>query len=131
MKTSVMLFVLVSGVLSASMHAAARPEDQPAIVVSVELHDPQSNSNYAGPLDLPLQPQVYSYEIGIRVDSTIYRTSYDSAFDELPSVFATNHPVQVNLKKHVMYVELPGDRAVQMAIESRTGVKSVSGLANN
>jgi hypothetical protein len=29
------------------------------------------------------------------------------------------------------HVELPGDRAVQMAIESRTGVKSMSGLANN
>jgi hypothetical protein len=78
-----------------------------------------------------LQSAVYSYDISIRLGSTVYRTGYDSAFDELPSVFATNHPVQVNLKKHVMYVELPGDRALQMAIESRTAVKSVSGLANN
>ena len=122
MKTSVMLFVLVSSVLSASMHAAARPEDQPAIVVSVELHDPQSNSNYAGPLDLPLQPQVYSYEIGIRVDSTIYRTSYDSAVDNLPAVFTTNHPIQVSLGNHVMHVTLPGGRAVRMAIASRSGL---------
>ncbi len=37
------------------------------------------------------------------------------------------HPVQVNLKKHVLDVDLPGDRTLQMAIESHTGVKSVSG----
>jgi hypothetical protein len=128
MKTSVMLFVLLSGVLSASMHAAAKTEDQPAIVVSVETHGPQSNSNDAGPLDLPLQPQIYSYDIGIRVGSTIYRTSYASAFDYLPAVFAPNHPIQVNLGDHVMYVTLPGDRAVRMAIESRSGPSGPSCL---
>jgi len=118
MKTSTTLFVLMSGVLSASMHGAAKTEDQPAIVVSVENHDPQSNSNYAGPLDLPLQPQIYSYDIGIRVRSTLFRTSYASAFDYLPAVFATNHPIQVDLGDHVMYVTLPDDRAVRMPIAS-------------
>jgi hypothetical protein len=118
MKSSATLFALMSGVLSASMHGAAKTEDQPAIVVSVENHDPQFNSNYAGPLDLPLQPQIYSYDIGIRVGSTLYRTSYASAFDYLPAVFATNHPIQVDLGDHVMYVTLPDDRAVRMPIAS-------------
>ncbi len=118
MKTSATLFALMSGVLSASMHGAAKTEDQPAIVVSVENHDPQSNSNYAGPLDLPLQPQIYSYDIGIRVGSTLYRTSYASAFDYLPAVFATNHPIQVDLGDYVMYMTLPDDRAVRMPIAS-------------
>ena len=122
MKTSVMLFVLVSGVLSASVHATARTEDQSAIVVSVEPHDPQSTFNYGGPSDLPLQPQVYSYDIGIRVGSALYRTSYASAFDYLPAVFATNHPIQVNLGDHVMYVTPSGRPAVRMAIESRSGL---------
>jgi len=122
MKTSVMLFVLVSGVLLASTHAATKTEDQPAIVVSVEPHDLQSNSNHGGPLDLPLQPEVYSYDIGIRVGSTIYRTRYASAFDYLPAVFATNHPIQVSLGDHMMYVTVPGDRALRMAIESRSGL---------
>ena len=132
MKNSFVLFVIVSGVLLTNMHAATKAGYQPATVVSVETR--AIPSDYAGgdPSDTPLQSAVYSYDISIRLGSTVYRTSYDSAFDELPSVFATNHPLQVNLKKHVMYVELPGDRAaVQMAIESRTGVKSVSGLANN
>jgi hypothetical protein len=122
MKTSATLFVLMSGVLSASIDGAAKTEDQPAIVVSVENHDPQSNSNYAGPLDLPLQPQIYSDDIGIRASSTLYRTSYASAFDYLPAVFATNHPIQVNLGDHAMYGTLAGDRAVRMPIESRSGL---------
>jgi hypothetical protein len=119
MKNNVMLFVLVSGVLLANMQAAAKTEAQLATIVSVEHHDPPSNSN---PLDLPLQPQIYTYDIGIRVGSTIYRTSYDSAFDDLPAVFSTNHPIQVNLGSHVMYVTLPGDRAVRMAIQGRSGL---------
>jgi hypothetical protein len=120
MKTRATLFVLMCGVLSASMHGAAKTEDQPAIVVSVENHHPQSNSNYAGPLDLPLPPQIYSYDIAIPVGSTRYRTSDASAFDYLPAVFAANHPIQVNLGDHGMYATLPGDRAVRMPIESRS-----------
>jgi hypothetical protein len=126
MKTSVMLLVFVSGLLLASMHPAASAEDQPALVVSVESHDPQSNSNYAAPLDRPLQPQIYSYDIDIRVGSTIYRTSFESAFDDLPAVLATNHPIRVNLTNHVMYVTLPGDRTVRLAIESRGARRGAS-----
>jgi hypothetical protein len=62
---------------------------------------------------------------------TVYQTSYDSAFDGLPSIFTLNHTVQVDLKKHVMYVELPGDRAVKMAIESSAGVNNPSSLSGN
>jgi hypothetical protein len=122
MRSSVMLWVLVSGVLLASMHAAANTEPQPALVVGVESHDPQSNSNYTGPLDRSLQPQIYSNDIDIRVGSTIYRTSYDSAFDDLPAVLATNHPIQVNLGNHAMHVTLPGDRTVRLAIESHSAL---------
>jgi len=131
MKNRFVLFVIVSGVLFTNMHAATKAGYQPATVVSVETRAIPSDYDGGDPSDTTLQSEVYSYDISIRLGNTVYRTSCDSAFDELPSVFATNHLVQVNLKKHVMYVELPGDRAVQMAIESRTGVKSVSGLANN
>ena len=96
MKTSVTLFVLMSGVLSGSVHAAAKTEDQPAIVVSVENQGPRSNSNYAGPLDFPLQPQIYTYDIGIRAGSTICRASYASAFDYLPAVPGSLRPQSPN-----------------------------------
>jgi hypothetical protein len=129
MKKGFMQFVLVSGVLLTSMHAATKAGYQPATVVSVE--NRAFPSNYAGgdPSDTPLQSEVYSYGIGIRLGDTVYQTS--SAFDDLPSVITTNHSVQVNLKRHVIYVELPGERAVRMAIESRTGVKGVPRMARN
>ena len=68
MKTSVMLLVLVSGVLLASMHAAQ-------VVIPLSL---------------------------------IFRQS--------------SPPIQVNLGNHVMHATLPGDRALRMAIESRSGL---------
>ena len=39
MKSTAMLFVIMSGVLLGNMHAAAKTQDQPAIVVTVETHD--------------------------------------------------------------------------------------------
>jgi hypothetical protein len=131
MKSALVLFVIMSGVLITSGHAATKAGYQPATVVSVESR--ATPSNYAGdnPSDAPLQPEVYSYDIGILVGGTVYRASYDSAFADLPSAFAPNQSVQVNLQKHVMDVELPGDRTLQMAIESRTGVKSVSRSVDN
>jgi hypothetical protein len=126
MKTNFMLFVLVSGVLVGSMHAATKTVDQTATVVSVESREPQYNSNYGGtnPSDFPLQSEIYHYDIAARVGSTIYRTSYDSALDYLPSVFATNHPIQINLRKHAMYVTLPDEGEVRLSIESRSSVQS-------
>ena len=124
MKNTLVLFVLVSGVLLTSGHAATNAGYQPATVVSVESRAIPSNYVGDNPSDAPFQPEVFSYDIGILVGGTVYRASYDSAFDELPAAFAPNHPVQVNLKKHVMDVALPGDRTVQVAIESRAGISA-------
>jgi hypothetical protein len=131
MKNNLLLLVIVSGVLSTSLNAATESGYQPATVVSVESHRTPSNNDGGDPSDAPLQSVVNSYEIGIRLGSTVYRTSYDSAFEDLPSIFSPNHPVEVNLKGHVMYVELPGDRPVEMAIESRAGDNGASPLAGN
>jgi hypothetical protein len=130
MKNNWLLLAIVSGVLSTSLHAATEAGYQPATVVSVESHATPSNNDGGDPSDAPLQSVVYSYDIGVRVGGTIYRTSYDAAFD-LPSAFAPNHPVQVNLKKHVMVVELPGDRPVEMAIEGRVRDNGESSMAGN
>jgi hypothetical protein len=131
MKNIFLLLVLVSGALLTSLHAATEAGYQPATVVSVESHATPSDNDGGDPADAPLQSVFQSYEINIRLGGTVYRTSYNSAFDDLPSVFTPNHPVQVNVKKQVMYVELPGDRAVEMAIESRAGVDSASRMARN
>jgi hypothetical protein len=131
MKNNLLLLAIVSGVLSTSLYAAANPGYQPATVVSVESHATPSNNEGGDPSDAPLQSVVNSYDIGIRLGGTVYRASYDSAFEDMPSIFSPNHPVEVNLKGHVMYVKLPGDRAVEMPIESRAGENSASPAAGN
>ena len=131
MKNRFLLSAILSGALLTGMHASTDSGYQPATVVSIESHETRTNYDGGDPSDAPLQPTVNSYEIGIRLGETVYQTSYESAFDGLPSVFTLNHTVQVDLKKHVMYVELPGDRAAKMAIESRAGVNSTSSMSGN
>jgi hypothetical protein len=79
-KKNFMLFTVVSCALLTSMWATTKPEHQPATVVSVQ--NRETPSNYAGsnPSDAPVQSEVYSYDIGIQVGCTIYRTHYDSGF---------------------------------------------------
>jgi hypothetical protein len=131
MKNTLLLFAIVSGSLVTSMNAATKAGYQPATVVSVENHATPPNTDGGNPSDAPLQLVVNSHDIGIRLGGTVYRTSYDSAFENLPSAFTPNQQVQVNLKKHVMYLELPGDDAVEMAIESRSEAEGESGMAGN
>lgn len=125
MKNTFLLFAIMTGALLTTAHAAAKAEFQAATIVSVDSR--AIPSTYAGgnPSDAPLQPDVYSYDIGILLGGTVYRTTYDSAFNTLPAAIAPHHSVQVNLKKHVVNVELPGDAPMQMAIERRTGAKNV------
>ena len=69
---------------------------------SVESHETPSNYAGSNPSDAPLQAEVYSYDIGIRLGYTIYRTRYDTAFDYLPSVFTPNHSIEVIPHKSVI-----------------------------
>lgn len=131
MRNTLLLFAIASGTLVTSMNAATKAGYQPATVVSVEKHATPSNNDGGNPSDAPLQPVLDSYDLDIRLGSTVYRTRYDSAFDDLPSTFAPNQQVQVSLKKHVMNVELPGDDAVEMAIESRADTNGESPRAGN
>jgi hypothetical protein len=131
MKKNLMSLVLVSGALLASVQAATKQEYQSATVVSVESRETPSNYAGSNPSDAPLQSEVYSYDISIRLGCTVYRTRYDSAFDYPPSVFAPNHPIEVNLHKRVMYVSLPGDREVRMGIGSRRSLKDASCMGSS
>ncbi len=113
--------------------ASLKPtEYQSGTVVSVESHE-AAPSNYVGsnPSDAPMQSEVYSYDIGIRVGCTVYRTEYDSAIDYLPAVFTANHPIQVSLRKHVMNVNIPGYREVRMPVDGHYGVKDQTCMTGN
>lgn len=126
MRKTAILFGVVLSVLSASSQAATKTDYETATVVSVETY--QSSSHYAGSnwSDAPLRAEVYAFDIGIRAGCTLYRTRYESAFNYLPSVFAANGHIEINLKKRVLYVSAPGERALRMGIGSRRNVKDGS-----
>jgi hypothetical protein len=128
MKQDLLFLALVFGVPLMYLHASAKPDMeqgyQTATVVSVTKH--VSASNYVGdnPSDAPLQARDYSYDIGIRLNCNVYVGRYESAIRYLPSVFAPNHEVDVRLRKHIMYVNLPfSDEEVMMGIVGHKRVK--------
>jgi hypothetical protein len=103
------------------LHAVTKKEAkkeiyQPGTVLSVDKH--VQESYYTGsPMDAPLEPRDYSYDVGIRVNCTTYVGRYDSAINYLPSSIAPNHPVQVLLRKHTLCVWMPElGREVEMRI---------------
>jgi len=75
-------------------------------VSSVDKYVPESN--YLGsPTDAPLQSDYYGYDVGIRVNCTIYVGRYESALDYLPISLAPDHPVDVLVQKHTLHVRMP------------------------
>jgi hypothetical protein len=130
MKRNLALLVLMCGALLTGAFASAKPPYQSATVVSVANHE--TPSVYVGnPSDAPLQSEVYSYDIGIELNCTVYMVRYDTGLDYLPSVFSPNQTVEVSLEKHVMNVNLPGAREVRLSIGRRSRAKDPSCMANN
>lgn len=130
MKRKLALLVLMFGVLLTRAFASAKQPYQSATVVSVANHE--IPSVYVGnPTDAPLQSEIYSYDIGIELNCTVYMVRYDTGLDYLPSVFSPNQTVEVSLEKHVMNVNLPGAREMRLSIGRRTRVKNTSCVAHN
>lgn len=121
MKKALALCVLMSSALLATVHATTNNDYEPATVVSVE-SNPAAAADGASS-DAPLRATTYSYNIGIRLGGVVYQATYNSAFEDVSPVFAANQTVQVDLKHNTMYVALPGNRTIPMAIEERTGVE--------
>lgn len=97
---------------------------QQATVIKVDKF--QIPSTYVGgsPTDAPLEPEVYAYDIGLRLNCDLYVGRYQSPTDYLPSIFTRNHSVDVRVQKHILYVSLPdSDRDVKMGIVSHGRVK--------
>jgi hypothetical protein len=83
-----------------------KPTYEGGTVLSVNQYFPESN--YLGsPTDAPLQSEYHGYDVGIRVNCTIYVGRYESALDYIPISLAPNHPVEVFLRKHTLFVRMP------------------------
>jgi hypothetical protein len=128
MKSILVLLGVISTGLLVSAHADTKSQYQSATVVSVDTHE--TPSTYIGTAtDAPLQAEVYSYDIGIRLNCTVYTVRYDTSLDSLPSVFTPNHEIEVNLQKHSMSVAFPGERSVKLGIAGRGRGKDTSCMA--
>ena len=130
MKSGLTLFVLISGALVMRGHAGTKRPYQTATVISVANH--QVPSRYvSNPTDAPVESEVYSYDIGIQLDCTLYLVRYETGLDYLPSVFSPHQTVEVSVQEHVMNVNLPGVREVRLSIGRRSRVKGASCSVNN
>jgi hypothetical protein len=90
-------------------------------VLQVQRHDQDSTSNYVGdsPSDAPLRSGGYAYDISIRVNCATYVGRWNSELDSVSAVFSPNRAVQVRLEKHVMYVDVPGEKEFRMGFVAR------------
>jgi hypothetical protein len=129
MKKILMLWVFLSCGL-ACLSAETKVGTQPATVVSVENHETPSNYVGSNPTDAPLEAQVYAYDIGLRLDCTMYALEYLSTIDYLPAVFSPGHTVNVEPQKHFMYVEVPGRGEMRLEVRGRKQVRDTSCKTN-
>jgi hypothetical protein len=124
MKKAFVLCALLCGALMTTMHATH--QFQPATVISVERNETPARFDATGSTDTPLLPAIYTYNVGVQLGNTIYQLAYDSALEDVSPVFVANQAIQVIRKGGVLYVALPGNRTVPLAIENRTEVKRAS-----
>jgi hypothetical protein len=125
MKKTFVLCALASSMMLPNVFATTNSDFRQATVVSVE-QEPSSAANAGASSDAPLRDTSYSYHIAIRVGDIVYQTTYQSTFEDVSPVFATDQAVQASQKGNVLYVTLPGNLTVPMAIESPTALNGTS-----
>ena len=125
MKKTLALCALVSSMMLTNMFATTNSDFRQATVVSVE-QAASSAADAGASSDAPLRDASYSYDIAIRVGDIVYQTTYQSTFEDVSPVFASDQAVQASPKGNVLYVTLPGNLTVPMAIESRTSANGTS-----
>jgi hypothetical protein len=128
MKKLWLVLVVLPGTLLIRLPAASKQiveqGYQAATVVSVKRYEAVSNYLGENPVDAPLQAREYAYDIGIRLACNVYVGRYESATNYIPTALAVNHPVDVRLRKHVLYVSLPGnDWDIKLGIVNHRQVK--------
>jgi hypothetical protein len=102
-----------------------------ATVVKVDKYDVPSVFGGGNPSDAPSRPELFAYDIGLKVNCDLYVGRYQSAFDYLPPIFTPNHDVEVRVQKHILYVSQPdSDREVKMGVVGHSRVKQGSCTTN-
>ena len=92
-------------------------QPQQGTIVSVQEQDVSTPLVRTGadPARTPLQSHYYLYNVSVQLNCKVYVGRYQSELDDLPSALSPNNSVPVRLKRHVMYLDFPGD-TVKMQI---------------
>jgi hypothetical protein len=124
MKTNLVILAFAIAGVAAYLHASTKQPQgyQTATVVSVEQLDLTPQFVGANPSDAPSEPEEFAYNIGLKLNCTVYTGRYESATDYLPIWFKPDHNVDVRLDKHWIYVSLPSDREVKLGIVNHRAV---------
>lgn len=117
------LVVLIGGMTIPAIHASSTTQPKPFETASIQsVHKQQlyEPAYYGGdnPSDAPLQSEVFAYEVAVRTACGTYVARYESPYDFLPSAFAANNQMPVQVGKHNISFDL-GYRQMRMPIEHR------------
>jgi len=98
-----------------------RPNYQQGMILAVDGREGRNHkyTNGTNPSDAPLQSKIYAYDVTVRVACETYVGHYESSSESLPASIADNNPVQARAGKHFLYLKLPGNQQMKMAIVSR------------
>jgi len=116
------IFLLFAGALNLNATATQdRSTYQQGMILSVAGGESRNHkySNGTNPADAPLQSKIYAYDVTVRVACETYVGHYESSSDSLPASIADNSPIQARAGKHFLYLKLPSNQQMKMAIVSR------------
>lgn len=117
-------FVFLLLTFAMNLHASTaedRQNYQQGIVLKVDGREGRNHkySNGTNPADAPLESKIYAYDVTVRVACETYVGHYESSSDSLPASIADKNPVQARAGKHFLYLKLPSNQQMKMAIVSR------------
>jgi hypothetical protein len=101
--------------------AQDRSNFQQGMILAVDGREGRNHKYTSGtnPADAPLQSKIYAYDVTVRLACETYVGHYELSSDSLPASIAENSPVPVRAGKHFLYLKLPSNQQMKMAIVSR------------
>jgi len=124
MKKFVVISVVLAGTIFAICAYGKGSESKLILhgtVVRVERHEaPERLSRGDNPSDAPMaDPEVFAYDVTVRVNCGTYVGRYQSWYDHIPSVLRVDEKIQLRLARSTMYVAVPNERDVELSIVSK------------
>ena len=112
----VSILAITSALVAPSANGQSK-QFQDGTIVNVQKQDVATPPVREGadPVRTPLQSHYYLYNVSVQLNCDVYVGRYQSELDDLPSALSPHNSVQVQVKKHVMYLNFPGD-TVKMQI---------------